>query len=363
MQAFFELIEVTTGKRKALSERLNDAQWEALLQKAQAQTLVGPLYYGVLKLPKEQQPDSEFMLKWCSMVERIKQINRRMNTSAVKLHKRLKDDGFENVLLKGQGVALLYPDPLMRSPGDLDYWIAGGRDKVVNYVRHYFPKMSVVYHHMDFPVFKNVPVEAHFMPSWMYSYYTNKRLQAFFSEHEAEEMQHEVELPEGVGRIAVSSLYFNSIYLLVHIYRHLLDEGVGLRQVLDYYYVIKHLQADDKIKERVINVLKSLNMCRFAAAMMYVLQEFFGLEDKYLLIDPDEKEGRFIISEIMEAGNFGHHDKRYVYKGKGKETRQHYFFRKQRRNFRFLTHYPSEVLWHAPFRIWQYFWRRKNGYL
>lgn len=363
MQAFFELIEVTTGKRAALSETLNEAQWETLLQQIKEQTLIGPLYYGVTKLPKEQQPDAEFMLSWCAMVERIKQINRRMNAAAVKLYARLKQDGFNNVLLKGQGVAQLYPDPLLRTPGDLDYWIAGGREKVVDYVRHYFPTMPVVYHHMDFPVFKDVSVEAHFMPSWMYSYFTNKRLQAYFSEHEAEEMQHEVELPEGAGRIAVSSVSFNRIYILVHTYRHLLDEGVGLRQVLDYYFVLKHSKTDAATKAETVRVLRRLKMLRFAAAMMYVQQELFGLEDEYLIVEPNEREGRFFLDEIMEAGNFGHHDRRYLYKGSDKESRKHYFFRKQRRNSRFLTHYPSEVLWHPVFRIWQYFWRRKNGYL
>ena len=116
-------------------------------------------------------------------------------------------------------------------------------------------------------------------------------------------------------------------------------------------------------KAETVRVLKRLKMLRFAAAMMYVQQVLFGLEEEYLITEPDEREGRFFLDEIMKAGNFGHHDARYLYKGSGKETRQHYFFRKQRRNFRFLTHYPSEVLWHPVFRIWQYFWRRKKGYL
>ena len=37
----------------------------------------------------------------------------------------------------------------------------------------------------------------------------------------------------------------------------------------------------------------------------YLLREVFGLEDRCLLVPPSEKEGRFVLREVLRAGNFG----------------------------------------------------------
>lgn len=46
-------------------------------------------------------------------------------------------------------------------------------------------------------------------------------------------------LPDGFGEITVPTLSFNVIYILSHLYRHVFTEGIGLRQLLDYYFVIE----------------------------------------------------------------------------------------------------------------------------
>ena len=40
------------------------------------------------------------------------------------------------------------------------------------------------------------------------------------------------------GEIAIPTVEFNLIFQLTHIYAHLMNEGIGLRQLLDYYYVL-----------------------------------------------------------------------------------------------------------------------------
>ena len=107
-------------------------------------------------------------------------------------------------------------------------------------------------------------------------------------------------------------------------------------------------------------ILKSLGMTRFARAVMYVLQTVFGMEDKYLLMDADEKEGRFLLNEILLAGNFGHHDERI--KRIANERALHVFLRRSIRNLRFIRSYPSEVLWTPLFKIWHFTWRKYHGY-
>ena len=154
---------------------------------------------------------------------------------------------------------------------------------------------------------------------------------------------------EGASMIPTPTLAFNRVYILVHIYRHLFHEGIGLRQLLDYYFVL-HQGFTEEERTETMRTLRSLRMQRFTAAVMWVLQEVFAMDERYLLTDPNEEEGRFLLSEIMLAGNFGHYDVRI--KRSAKVTEWGLFCRRVGRNLRFLRSYPSEVLWSPFFKLW-----------
>ena len=85
----------------------------------------------------------------------IEQHNRDINTNSENIEKKIKEAGFSNTILKGQGISLLYPNPLHRMPGDIDIWLEGGREKIMTFVRQIFPNAGARYHHVDFPVFSN----------------------------------------------------------------------------------------------------------------------------------------------------------------------------------------------------------------
>ena len=156
----------------------------------------------------------------------------------------------------------------------------------------------------------------------------------------------------------VPNAAFNRVYILVHIYRHLFAEGIGLRQLLDYYFVLK--QGFTEIaREEPLRILRSLGMMRFTRAVMWVLQEVYAMPDRYLLTSPDAKEGRFLLDEIMLAGNFGKYDER-MQRSVGEGTFR-WGLRKVLRNFRFVRSYPSEVLWSPLFKVWHLFWRIRHA--
>ena len=170
-----------------------------------------------------------------------------------------------------------------------------------------------------------------------------------FNEQRSQELRANSQL------LPVPSLAFNRVYILVHIYRHLFAEGIGLRQLLDYYFVLCQGFTEEE-REETMRVLRSLKMERFARAVMWVLQAVYGMEERYLLVAPDEREGRFLLDEIMLAGNFGQYDERLQHE-QG-ESALHWGWRKVKRNFRFVSSYPSEVLWSPLFKLWHYFWRK-----
>lgn len=102
------------------------------------------------------------------------------------------------------------------------------------------------------------------------------------------------------------SANFNFFYILLYTYQYLLYEGVGLRQLLDYYFVLKN--APKLLYSESMVAVRKLGMERFARSVMWIMQEVFGLDTEHLLCELDEKEGYYILEQIMEGGNFGHHD-------------------------------------------------------
>ena len=336
-----------------LGEDLGEAQWRELYRMAQKQTLVGVLFAAIERLPQEQRPPKSVLLQWYMMKERIVTMNRLLNRRAVETAGYFHAAGFDNCILKGQGIATLYPDPLLRTPGDIDIWLGGGREKIYDFARDRVGLQGLTYQHIHYPLHKDVEVEVHTTPGYLYAPRANSKLQRYFAAGAAEQFAHEVALPEGVGSISVPTAEFNRVYILLHIYMHLFGEGIGLRQVLDYYYVLRQ-PATAETRERTVATLRQLRMMRFARAMMWVQREVFGLEEQYLLVEPDEREGRFLLEEIMLAGNFGKYDARID------RTNHHKLlprvWNSLLRGWKFFRHYPHEMGWNLPFRAWQYVW-------
>ena len=349
---FFELLQIAVGNRTGFNKVLTDEEWEGVFDLSQKQAMTGIAFLGIERLPEGERPKRELLLRWYMATERIKEENKTMDRKTLIVANRFLMEGFPSVILKGQGIARLYPNGEYRTPGDIDIWLGGRRKDIVRYVRLYSPDSLLTYHHIEFDAVKGTEIEVHFTPSWMNGYFTNRRLQDFFNmERSGFERR---ERTDDYTEIPVPSLDFNRVFILVHIYRHFFYEGIGLRQMLDYYYVLCH-GFSEKDRKKTVDVLKSLGMIRFAGAVMYVLKNVFGMEERFMLVPANEREGKFLLDEIMQAGNFGKYDARL--ERKRNETAWFRLVRSLKRNARFLRYYPNEVLWNPVFRTWQFLWR------
>lgn len=356
---FFELIKVSLNKKQQFLSAPSAEEWQELFAYARKQALIGILFAGIQQLPDNQRPPRELLIKWYMLTERIKKQNILLNVRAAETSVYFTDNGFANCILKGQGLAALYPDPLLRMSGDIDIWLEGGRERIFEFVAQKGKLQGVNYHHVAYPLYDDTEVEVHVLPNRLNNPYLNSKLQTYFREVASKQFKNYTELPDGVGRIPVPTTMFNAFYVLLHIYHHLFGEGIGLRQMMDYYYV---LQQPITSKERfeLLELFERFRMMRFVRATMYVMQEVFGLEETYFLVKPSKIDGDFLLNEIMQAGNFGQYDERSKGRSRTPIIR---FANSLKRNMRFLRYYPSEVLWDIPFRIWLYLWRKRKGYL
>lgn len=104
-------------------------------------------------------------------------------------------------------------------------------------------KADVTEQHVHLDLFEDTEVEAHFTPSVLKSPWTNRRLQKWFEEQAADQFEHKNE-----AGLCVPNDEFNLVFLLIHVYRHLFGEGVGMRQVMDYYFALMHSGAEVSVK-------------------------------------------------------------------------------------------------------------------
>ena len=369
---FFELIQVAIGNRFCLSHTPSEGEWGELYAMAKKQSLVGVCFAGVQKLVEQQQEPPEMQyLTWMGMAAKIQQRNEVVNRQCVDLQKRLVDEGIGSCVLKGQGVATAYTSSstcsgqadgsaqvgdlsLLRQSGDIDLYVDCGMERALEYVQKVAPTNEVNHKHVQLHCFEDTEVELHYIPAELHCPWQNRHLQAFFAEWNYKER---VTLASG-QEIIVPCAEFQVVHLMTHAYRHLFGDGIGLRQVMDLYFVLLVLPISVD-NEAIKKTVSDAGMDRFAAAMMWVLNRVFGLGMIGMPWVPNPRDGQFLLSEIMMTGNFGHYDERIDRKG---ESRGHRFWRVTKQNWRLLRFSPWEVLCTPLWRIWHFVWMRRRGF-
>lgn len=353
---FFDFLRFCIGSESEKPDTLVDADWKEIYTIAQKQCLVGVLFDGIKKLPAEHiGMKKELLLQWMAESQMLEKANVRLNDAAIQVSEWFRKKGFRTCILKGQGNALMYPNPYSRTPGDIDIWVEGGDKRVISFVRSISPHEKACYHHIEFPSYKGVEVEVHYRPSFLLCSWHNRKLQKYYERVQEEQFSHRVMLGEQ-GEVAIPAAEFNVIFQLTHIFTHLMNEGIGLRQLLDYYFVLSMLSVNYEKLTSLQKDLKELGLWKFARAIMYIMQVVFGMPASRLIVPPNEKYGKFVLNEVLEAGNFGKHDGRNCF---GKSQLGHNLQRVYR-DMRLVRYFPAEALCEPIFRVWHFFWRMKN---
>ena len=461
------------GEVKGLLDgRKGSFDWDACYQFAKRQTLVGVLFDGIQRLPKELAPARPLLLRWLSDSESIRRRNMRIDRASAYIYNKVCAAGFRCCILKGQGNALLYPHPSSRIPGDVDVWVMANREELrhiaLSLTEGDGSSLQESLNHIGLTV-HGVSMELHSTPALLNSPLHNSRLQKWLKRNADLQCSNRIALPNNAGEVAVPTVSFNIIYQLCHLFHHCFYEGVGLRQIVDYYFVLMNtdfsgntdeasgntdgvsgntdegclfLNTDftdftDKVSgntdedgvlsntdftdntDRIggnaesdgslmntdctdftdsssgdfegdgclLNTdcadfldsssgglgevdsggalvalqeeLKWLGLWEFAGAVMYVLREVMGLDEKRMICAPDERRGRLLLEEIMAGGNFGHYDTRNHF-GQGALWHN---IQRFRRDWRMLRFYPSEALSEPLFRAWHFLWRWKQKHI
>ena len=431
---YFEFIQVAVGNKKSLSVSVTDADWHRLFEFCKRQALIGVGFTAVEKLHAMGVVcPAALRMQWMALALQIERRNDLLNEQCSQLAGKYEHDGLSTCILKGQGNCLNYPEELRkrRQCGDIDVWTVckngipiavqtakdkaeyveyHGRKAVIEYVRMLhrlegnIEKPVIRYHHIEAPKIDGTEVEVHFRPCYAHSPLRNWRMQRWFNDQADVCMKNKTHMG-----FAVPTASVNVVYQMCHLFSHYFDEGLGLRQLMDYYFTLrvwhndvmecKDLQSQSMWSEglgtpvmsaqEVMAVIRSFGMGKFAAAVMYVLHEVFENEEcrmkneecseadevseqqlskigqqlkeknvcnPWMICAPNEKEGEKLLAEIMQGGNFGQYDTRDAALKKGGMIKHGLW--KLKRVMRLVRSYPEEALWEPVFRVYHLIWRK-----
>ena len=243
--ANLSFLRYSLGDKADLSIVVAKIDWRQLYTFASNQAIIGICFDGIERLGNEypnelkQNPiGKDLLMTWMGAAQQIRRQNMKVSVVANKLYSMLREDGFRCCILKGQGNALMYPNEYSRNPGDIDVWVNASREQITEYAKNHFEiGDDIRYHHLETSL-DVVPVELHFYPGIMNNPIYNARLQKWFKRNADLQCSNVVSLPDGIGEIAIPTTAFNVVYQLTHLYHHFFDEGIGMRQIIDYFLVV-----------------------------------------------------------------------------------------------------------------------------
>ena len=263
--AIFLFLRYSLGDKVDLSMVVSNMDWRQLYSFATKQTIIGICFDGIKRLSEEYPEElkknpieRDLLMTWMGVSQQIRRQNMKVNGVAAKLYSMLREDGLRCCILKGQGNALMYPNAYSRNPGDIDVWVNASREQITEYAKKHFELGDDIrYQHIETSV-DGVPVELHFFPGIMNNPIYNARLQKWFKRNADLQCSNVVSLPDGIGEIAIPTTAFNVVYQLTHLYHHFFDEGIGMRQIIDYFLVVNDFSKNVFLNNKSSKITPSL---------------------------------------------------------------------------------------------------------
>jgi hypothetical protein len=350
----FSFLSSTLENEPAPLDVVKDMDWKKLMAFASKQAIVGVAFKGV-KLCRLQYPEyvtKQDLMRGLVATEKIKERNHLLNQKCVELQNKLSDAGFRSTILKGQGLAKYYNEELrlLRNPGDIDVYVDCTKDEAISYAKSLGQKdIHWDYKHLHLHIWERTSIELHYRVEIVHNPFKNARLQRWFDKNK------ELLFCDD-GIMVTPSLSMNLFFILVHIYSHFFGSGIGLKQLIDYYYVVRSANGHfDTFSdgETLNDVLNHFGMTRFAGGVMWLLHEVTGLDPKYMYCLPLEKEGRCILNEMLTSGNLGLYDERVRNSRMGKVGEM---LNICKHNVYLLKMFPQDALMSPLWYLWHKVW-------
>ena len=341
-QIYLDFIHYSIATNAGIPDSVPVINWGDFLEYCNRQGVIGLVFEGVQKADVRIPQDKLF--EWIGFSESIRAQNRIVNQRIQQVQKFFEEKNCRTCVLKGQANSLMYPNPEVRSPGDIDIWVEGKRDDIIRMVLSVAPDAHYSIHHIKMPVFSDVSVEVHYRPMYLSNWFKDKKLQRYITEVEERQFSHKVSL--GKSEIGCLTNDFNVVYQLLHMYAHFFSSRNNFKQFVDYFYLLKKgLTAEEKCVCE--GKFKELGIEKYASGIMWIMEKVLGLDSALLVIPTNEKIGRLILKESAYFGTYSTSNLKYV-------------LEQFKANIRIVRYFPKEVLISPLFLVWHQWWKLKT---
>lgn len=348
-QQFFTLVQSGLWGTEADASLFGgQTDWEQIYQAARAQALMGIVLDGIQTLPAEKRPSRGLYLKWCNTLMQIEEKNRLLNRELANVYALCRKHGVEPVLLKGQGVAQNYRNPLHRQCGDIDLYIgAENYAQVNNLLRTEATGEHEENHKHTSIEWHGVTIENHRTLTRLSAPAADRFLQREIARWHNTDLCRRLSV--GDCLVTLPPLPFEVVYILTHSALHFLNEGIGLRQVCDWACLLHH-ERENIDRNKVAELLRRMGLTRAAQVFGVVAVKYLKLPVEDLPVPYSEKDlatGDWLMEDIWQGGNFGQFDTRRKRRPKGYWSGKWYTFtRACKRCYELGALAPAEARWY-----------------
>ena len=278
----------------------DDIDWKAVYRECGAQSVV-PLAFSVV--PAERLP-SEIYEKWGLRSNIAIAANSKICYAHTMLHELMKQSGIPYVILKGCVSADYYNDPLLRTMGDVDFLVPKEcfQKAAQAMVKNGFVDRNINHEYEKAYSKNDVVFELHNMINGVPGGKTGAAVSKYF-----DDIFEESELKTlDIAEYNSPSAFHHGLIMLLHVARHMITGGIGLRHFCDWAVFAD--KVGDDFPAMFEEKLKAVGLWRFAQIMTQFCTAYLGCPEQVWAGQPEEALLNDLKNDVFEGGNFGHKD-------------------------------------------------------
>lgn len=282
---------------------LSAEEWKGVYALSRRQTVTGIVFRGLQFMPERLLPPEPIVLKWTAAADAIERKNKEMNQKLSELNGLFRTYHFNPILQKGQGIAQYYESPLLRECGDIDLYfnnpyafkMAAACIRWQGITIEKKPDNSLFY------LWNGVEVEHHRQLLDLH----NPFLKSYADKIETQEGYTQTTLPEKVGMgITIPSPLLNLLMLDLHILKHAVGRGIGLRQFCDMARACYRLQ-EEVSSDQMRTICQKMGIDKWNPLLHTFLTDYLGLSKRCLPYPETAPTAQALLDIVWYGGNFG----------------------------------------------------------
>jgi len=348
---FFELLGAGLWGRDVNQEIFRDKEpnWDIIWELSRQQAVVGLVYDAIMTLPQDLMPPN--MKRWLYFTIRLEEVNKYQIQELAKIFTEFKKKGLDPILLKGQGLAQYYINPLRRQYGDFDILGAKGDDKKISEILLCLGAIKIGNEsgkhstlHLD-----GIVIENHKTTCSMH-YPKSREKWRKIEQSELNEFGEYLMIDKLPVR--TPSTNFNAFYIFEHTFHHLLRGGVSLKQFCDWARFI-FVNRDKIDSSKVHKILKELGLLDAASLFEDFMVKYLGFPSEKRLFKSIENQPLLdgLLCDILGDDGSGQSDADRKNTSNFFEKKFNKLSHNLKRGEKYTAIVPNEVRWLFRFSV------------